>query len=33
MVGSTRWGVSVVFSVVNSSSANGSSAPHPTPRA
>src|SRR3546814_17707593 len=33
IVGSTRWGVPLVFSVVNSSSWSGSAAPAPTPRA
>ena len=33
MVGSARWGVSFVFSVVNASSSSGSVAPAPTPRA
>ena len=33
MVGSTCWGVSLVFSVVNCSSEKGSTAPQPTPSA
>jgi hypothetical protein len=33
MVGNARWATSWLFSVVNSSSASGSTAPAPTPMA